>query len=827
MDIKEAIEGIFNGESILFVGSGFSFGATNSNPVDDKMKSSTSLSDLLLGECGVNQKGVDLTKASQIYIARHSAEELVNFLKKEFVVSSISDDQKFITSMNWLRVYTTNYDDILEKGYALNKKICTPVTLSDKYQNINAKDKQNLIIHLNGFIRTLTAEKLNNEFKLTNASYHSLVFNQSPWHDLFHNDLRVCKSVFFIGFSMDYDLDLSQIIVSSGLKNKAFFIVSDDISEIDKECMAVYGDVLPIKLAGFVNTIKRVQTDYRPIAEEEIFSPISFRELHIDTSFQHVTNNDFYELLMNGVVKQAYVSRSLQDTDFKYCVNRTALSKVAQMINNHTKSILIASSLGNGKTLFLHQLAALLLSEGRQVFWYEKYTEKVYGEIGIIRKKYPDAVIIVDDYHTAKNIIHSLAVGNSSNVIVTSERQSYHDAIYDEILSDLGAYETVSIDKLNSEEVAAISKLFEKYSVWGTYSASAEDKRMNYIRNYCKSQISLLILSQISSSHISKKIYDAYELVKKEQRYKYAFIVLLIAEYFSIKPDMYDYSTWVGVDLLNNPVFKNNIGVKEFINFDENEIRFKSSIVSQYFLHTCINPEEIIDVLIEMMKVLDTTVRTNTRHKEILISLMNFAQLRNCVDNARAGAIEHLLRYYDAISNLSSCQDNIHFWLQYAIARLEEKNYLVADMYFKKCYALAANYPNYLTYKIDNHYSRYLLENAMANNKENMCMDAFRRAHTILIVTNHGEERTIYPYRMARLYIPFYKQFSDRLTPDEKKELLDKCNEMREKCRMCIKLGLSSNIEEVQKTEKMLSGVLQESNYIVPNSNFRYGKLRK
>ncbi|MBQ4508667.1 MAG: SIR2 family protein, partial [Paludibacteraceae bacterium] len=166
MDIKEAIEGIFNGESILFVGSGFSFGATNSNPVDDKMKSSTSLSDLLLGECGVNQKGVDLTKASQIYIARHSADELVNFLKKEFVVSSISDDQKFITSMNWLRVYTTNYDDILEKGYALNKKICTPVTLSDKYQNINAKDKQNLIIHLNGFIRTLTAEKLNNEFKL-------------------------------------------------------------------------------------------------------------------------------------------------------------------------------------------------------------------------------------------------------------------------------------------------------------------------------------------------------------------------------------------------------------------------------------------------------------------------------------------------------------------------------------------------------------------------------------------------------------------------------------------------------------------------------------
>ena len=99
MEIKKAIEGIFTGESILFVGSGFSLGATNSNSSNPEIKRSPELSAAMLHACGIKEENATLAKASEVFLADQGADELVDFLKKEFVVSSISPDQEFITSL--------------------------------------------------------------------------------------------------------------------------------------------------------------------------------------------------------------------------------------------------------------------------------------------------------------------------------------------------------------------------------------------------------------------------------------------------------------------------------------------------------------------------------------------------------------------------------------------------------------------------------------------------------------------------------------------------------------------------------------------------------
>lgn len=264
MDIKEAIEGIFTGESILFVGSGFSYGATNSNPKSHDVKGSTELSQALLAECGIPGSTAPLTKASQVFLGRKSERDLVDFLKMEFTMSSISPEHEYITSLKWQRIYTTNYDDILEIGFAQNYKTPTSVTLSDDYEYYKSGKKSDMIVHLNGFIRTLNESKLNNEFKLTNTSYITADFIKSKWYDLLINDLRVCKSIFFIGFSMDYDLDLEKLIVGSDIKNKAFFVVSDKTSEVDRVYMSDFGEVLSINLSGIIKKIKDIKSTYSP-----------------------------------------------------------------------------------------------------------------------------------------------------------------------------------------------------------------------------------------------------------------------------------------------------------------------------------------------------------------------------------------------------------------------------------------------------------------------------------------------------------------------------------------------------------------------------------
>jgi hypothetical protein len=449
----------------------------------------------------------------------------------------------------------------------------------------------------------------------------------------------------------------------------------------------------------------------------------------------------------------------------------------------------------------------------------------VYDEIRQITSKYPESVIILDDYHTAKDVIRSLTETSSTNVIITSERQSYHDAIYDEIEDVFGGYQTISINKLDDKESKRIDDLFDRYSVWG--NLSVPERRKNYLKRQCGSQISLLILSRIKSTNMLKKFEDSYAQLKKEPQFNKAFTIALLAEFFKLKVDTYDYATLVGASVLNNPAFRRNIGVQEFFNIEDSTIYFKSSIVAKHFLESYVEPETIIDTLVSMMQTFNTFASTNTDYKSKMTTLMNYTQIRNCIGYMKTGAISHVLDYYERINNLSQCKDNIHFWLQYAIARLAEQNYPVAKLYFDKCYALANEIKGYRTYKIDNHYSRYLLENAIANGDERECMDAFREAHKILVVTSPGDEKTIYPYRMAEKYVPFYEKFFNKLTKIEKSEFLVKCSEMKTKCTYFIQHSDGVHrLEDVKNTERRLQRILKENSFIELNRGFKYSRLK-
>ena len=57
---------------------------------------------------------------SEFYIAKKSDDELIELLKKEFTLSSIEDWHEIIMSIQWKRVYTTNYDSVIENAAARN-----------------------------------------------------------------------------------------------------------------------------------------------------------------------------------------------------------------------------------------------------------------------------------------------------------------------------------------------------------------------------------------------------------------------------------------------------------------------------------------------------------------------------------------------------------------------------------------------------------------------------------------------------------------------------------------------------------------------------------
>lgn len=116
MEIREAIIHALDGDAILFIGSGFSLGATNEK--NDKFETATPLAHKLLKECEFEEKDFtnDLGIASRIYQDTKGEIDLVEFLRKEYTAIDVTSEQELlpklignafiqlitIMSLNWL-----------------------------------------------------------------------------------------------------------------------------------------------------------------------------------------------------------------------------------------------------------------------------------------------------------------------------------------------------------------------------------------------------------------------------------------------------------------------------------------------------------------------------------------------------------------------------------------------------------------------------------------------------------------------------------------------------------------------------------------------------
>lgn len=140
MELKQAIEKILDGQAVLFAGAGFSYGAKNKQ---GEVPSAKTLKKDLLLDMGMDEKSeYPLEIISDFYKSKKSANELVDKLREQYNILSVADHHRVIMGLQWKRVYTTNYDQVverasLESGYSRDAMI-----LSDDFEacskNMNA-----------------------------------------------------------------------------------------------------------------------------------------------------------------------------------------------------------------------------------------------------------------------------------------------------------------------------------------------------------------------------------------------------------------------------------------------------------------------------------------------------------------------------------------------------------------------------------------------------------------------------------------------------------------------------------------------------------------
>ena len=363
MELNEALELLLDGYAVLFTGAGFSLGAINL--LGQPFKLSSQLTGDLAEECGLPDD-IPLDDAADEYIRLKGAEGLISKLNVEFRAKEVTSTHRLIAKVPWRRIYTTNYDNVLEKAYSEMNKSLKPVTLSDEARLRHDKETETLCVHLNGFIETVNKDTINSELKLTNSSYLTTSVKDSPWAAKLRADLELARAVFFIGYSLA-DIDIGRILVESPeLSGKSFFVVGSDPSATIVRRASRFGTVMSIDTDSFADLLAEKAEVYVPQSPDAHIG-YSIKQFSIPDTQPQFSDQSIFELLMWGRIESALVWHGLHEGN-QYFLERAGAQNILNDLERGSRIAIVHSELGNGKTLLLEGLKCRALERGYQVY---------------------------------------------------------------------------------------------------------------------------------------------------------------------------------------------------------------------------------------------------------------------------------------------------------------------------------------------------------------------------------------------------------------------------------------------------------------------------
>ncbi|MCB0792434.1 MAG: SIR2 family protein [Flavobacteriales bacterium] len=783
MTIEEAIDVAYQGEAILFVGAGFS--STAKNKMGNRLPVGAKLSSHLLSRCGLSEQA-DLGPAAELFLDKFGSTILIKEIKELFTVGEIQECHRNICNIPWKRLYTTNYDNVVEVAHAEhNRKVLSYTTLDSPY---TIPKHAPICLHINGYAISAEANSLSSDLKLTSTSYFTPSFQQSPWCEYFKGDIRLAKAVFFVGYSLQYDLDISRILFEYGdLKEKCFFITSENTKETSRSILSKFGEVNSIGVDTFATMVEARRNLPRPSKSNQP-TLACFAQVVLSQDLQTVTTPDVFNLLLFGNRNIDFIKQSMFDNPAtQYYVRRHQLDQVIECIRSGTaKNVVVHSGMANGKTLFLDGLAVRLIEQSYVVYRLMDVTKSVESEIDWICSRTGPTAIIIENYVNYVYVLEQIQLKRAENIVILlSLRSNLNDIHADRIagtLQDQNITE-VSLDQLADEEIQSLIDLTNSYGLWGSKAGMNEYEKERFLVSECDREFQPYLLSIIESPDVHSRVEVMYEQLAGVSKYEPIVQLILIVEIIGIVTNVDNLTEIVDVGNLNSAEFRRLEIVREFLDFDRGNLKARSSLLAKYLLHNFGKTDDIVDILIRCIKVCSAhysfeitgPYRSNFYHG-LFKSIMRYSILDSLLPNK--GKREGIIRFYESVRNYASLFKNIQYWLQNAIARMAFGEYDIAKKNFDTAYALAYENPNYDTSYLDNAFSRWLMESKLASSTDGNSFENFRDAHAIVRSQANSIEGFHYPFRVAGLYLPMYDRFFHRWRPNEKNYFVDACKDL-------------------------------------------------
>jgi hypothetical protein len=774
MDYQRALVAAADGKAVLFMGAGFSLGASSLN--NSVFPSGTTLAADLCKDAKVPVTN-DLKAASSRYLKVKRPDELIGTLKQTFTAKAIAPFHEEIAAVPWKAIYTTNYDNVLEMGAVARGKKLTPLTLSDEPRR--HRDHHESVIHINGYIDRLDEVTLLNEFKLTNTSYLTTQFRESNWSEIFIRHVRSAQAIFFVGYSL-YDLDIQEILYADeSLREKAFFIQRIGMTEEELQFseLSDFGTILPIGVEQFAKDVSSV--DPLALSTDKSLLLVGFEEMRAQSDEKLETRaEDIFSLLLQGKVNtQLLIEQVIHQSANDYVFDRDAQQmaikeKVAPAWLNYT----VIGDLGNGKTTLLRLISAELIKQGYRCFWLNDEAYDCFDEIDAIIDQ-PEPVVLVFDNYTRKMdlVAHANLKRRGDTIILFSARTLMHkthqeDLYFKKIRIDLSKTCEIDCNKLSPSELTNLSDYFSKYGLWGEMAALHPERKIRYITHRCNSELHGVLLGLLSSPEIQGRFSSFFNDLKKSRQQTKTVVAVFALNLLNIThPTAHMIAAVTNDSTVFNATFKADPTIKQFFNSDRDIISPKSTALAEFCLKNFPDPVLLVDSLIEICRATRKKAEVTRFYWDTYRDMASFMSVKRMLPDESKR--ELLIRFYEGLRSIDLERENPLFWLQYAMARMDQPkagDLEQAEAYLKTALALGRAKKQYTIVDIETQYARLHLERALQTaTTADEAYSYFVQGNSLLTqITKHELYKTE-PYRPIRNYSGIFERFGSQYSPSQ------------------------------------------------------------
>jgi hypothetical protein len=768
-----AVKRALSGNAVLIVGAGIGFKSININ--GEAIPSGQEFSRIIHEKLNLSDPLRPLDRVSQAFVNRNGAPAMYELLNQTFKVKSVDETFANFLNQNWYRIYTTNYDNVIEH--------CRPKNRSTfSINNIPKNLKRGSIIHLNGHIDVMTPLEVENSIVLTDSSYATSRFSNSKWAQIFRSDLKNAQAVIFVGYSLA-DLDISRILIEDqNLIRKSFFVLSPHEDEIDLETISKYGHVLPIGIDNCLEVFDRNKEFANKLSAGKNFQLLTDLSSELDGSRSQSAPRKIYDQLIYGQFEMSsLVSGEEAFAGQPFLVQR---ERVTQSLDKSEtgvwRDLNISGDLASGKTMAAFQTAVSFKSKGYSVYWANNGTG-LELELAELCEDDSPTVVVFDDYrHMLDAVKHYLAIRPSSHRAILVERSATNDLLFPVLFPNENTNPVCELvmDMLTDSDAEQFDALINFAGLWGERAGFDRNSRIRLIRTNLGGSLYRLLLEIIESQKVQNELKHLLDPIKKDENafrfFTTAFIMNVLHYTFWIS----DWQTFYSIDSVKNVLSKHSESVGHFLNNDSATIDLRSGVLSAHLLRGFNDESMVKDCLVDMYGKALEQLSYDDEFARLRRDLMMYSVIEPLFG---ANKLANLLRYYEEIRPFGDTKNNPDYWLQLGIAATIHSNLAVAETAFTNAYSREKQKDNPNLTRIDNYFSRFELNKCIDVTDSSEAFTLFVSASRRLLKQAMFESTRHYPYKHGRLLAEIAATHFEKWDGDKQKKFLSFLDQIRDR----------------------------------------------